>query len=416
MLKNIESFLQKHWLMILGGVFLVSFVLRLVYLLYRGQATIWEGDEGFYGQIAENIVAGKGYVFQGKFYTSRMPLMPLVTAFFSWAVGSFSVLKAHLFGVGLGSLIPLTMAVVGLVLTRSYLVAVVSACYGVFYPFFIHEASFLDTENLFIPLFVIYFGVLYRLEQDFSWKRCVLAGALLGLSVLTRPTLAAFLGFYTLYLIIKRWPWNKIFMNIFLQGLLLALFLAPWSYVLSANVGQLCFLTKGTNAAMIGGTNPVVLFNKEAAGEWVNLGRDFPEVEQQIAALAPGKSEAAKVLAVMRKYPLESAWLMVQKMKKLWGYSPKHYTNRNFRDDLIGFLTYGLLLPLLIIVLIERKFPAVDLFLLMASYFSFMTLITSGTMRFRLPLDPLIIIMVVWYILEMKGVRHGQSSGRRTLR
>lgn len=416
MMKKLEAFLQKNWSLVLVGVFLLSVAIRLVYLWQRGEYTVWEGDEGFFGQIAENLVSGRGYTHKGVFYTPRMPLMAILTAGFSLLTGGFSIAKAHVFGVLLGSLIPVTIAVVAVWLVRSYSVAVTSAVYCVFYPFFIHEASFLDTENVFIPLFVLYFGVLARLEKSFSWQVSVAAGILLGLSVLTRPTLSVFLAFYTLYLFLKRWPLKKIVLNIFIQSFCFIVLLAPWSYALSMHAGKLSFLTQGTNAALIGGTNPVVLFNKDAAGEWVNLGRDFPEVERELEALAPGKGEVGKVLAVMQKYPKESAWLMVQKLKKLWGFSPKHYTNRNLRDDLIGLVSYGLLLPLLLIVVLERKFPAIDLFVLMASYFSFMTLVTSGTMRFRLPLDPLIILMVVWYIFELKGVKHGQSTNRRALR
>ena len=404
-MKNLEKFLQKNWYWLVPGVFILSLGIRLVYVFYvRGQAAVWEGDEGFFGQIAENIVQGHGYLYRGSFYTSRMPLMPIVTALFSFLTGGFSIVKAHIFGALLGSLIPLAAIFCAWTLTQSALVALGAGVYTALYPFFIHEASFLDTENLFIPLFLVYVAVLYRLKQTASVRDFILPGILLGLMTLTRPTLSLFLGFYAVYLLLQKWSLQKIMLNVLVQGVCLVLLLAPWSYALSQHVGKLCVLTSGTNAAMIGGTNPVVLFDKNAAGEWVNLGRDFPEVEKQIEVLAPGKSEFGKVLVIMQTYPTESVLLMGQKLKKLWGYSPKHYSNRNMRDDVIGFLAYGLLLPFVFIALVERKHSGVvDIFWIFAAYFSFMTLLTSGTMRFRLPLDALMIIMVLHYLLVVKG-------------
>ncbi len=405
-MKKLVNFVKKNEQLFVLLVFIFSWAIRLAYLHYKGQFNIYEGDEGVYGQLGQALAQGKGYVFDGQFYTTRMPLTAVVAGLSSWIFG-YSVFKIHILSTLLGSLIP----VAGYYLARKfspqdYTVPVLTALYAMVYPFFIHEASFIDNENVFIPIFLVYLAALLTIEIKPNFKKYFIAGVLLGFSMLARATLNLFLIFYAVYLLFKKWPIKNILHNIIVQGICMLLILAPWSYILSKNTGSLAFLTLGTNSSIIGGTNAIVLNDKELAGSWVNLYRDYPgyiqKLHQEVKSTGKPVSEFSLTLQVVKTNLAKIPWLMWRKCVTLWGYSPKHPDHRNLKDDLVGLFAYGWLLPCLLISLIIGRQKQIPLFILFGVYYSFMTMITSGTMRFRLPLDIFIIILVFELLINRK--------------
>ncbi len=404
-LQKLEELIKKRETLFLFVLFLFSFVVRLIYLIYiRGEANVYLGDEYCFGQVAYNLLQGKGFVLEGNFYPSRLPLNTLVAYLFIKVFG-YSIFKIHILSTFLASFVAPAVYKLADKIAGSKFVALLSAVYAAVYPFFVHEASFLDTENIFIPVFLIYLVYLIKIIYEkgvATVKNYLISGFLLGILLLTRGTLSMFLPFLTLFLLLIKWPLRQVVFFLALKIIVIAVVVAPWSYYLSKGVGEFAIFTKGTNAALLGSTNEIVLNDKKLAGSWVNLERDYPEellrIESELVSRGiVNASEATKVLMIATDNLAKMPWLMLNKAKGLWSWSPKHPDNRNFRDDLVGIFSYGWLLPFFIILLLEKKAPYVALFFLLAFYFTVMTFITSGTMRFRLPLDPIIFIYVFNY-------------------
>jgi 4-amino-4-deoxy-L-arabinose transferase-like glycosyltransferase len=361
--------------------------------------------------LAEKFLQGGGY-----HSVSRLPVVPFFIALFMFFFGNDPQVL-HILGCILSSLAPLLTYYLGLKLTKRPFVAILSALYIAFSPFFIHEASYLDTENVFVPLVIYFFIVLADILNDPD-KNCryVWLGRRFTLIFLTRATLLAFPAFLFIYFVfVRRWLLGKTLARGAIFLVTFFILTLPWNINNYRHQGKIVFISE-SNGAVIGANNRITLTDPKLSGSWINLDNDYPEAIAEFVGIPgsityeAGSKECFYSLRMFKKYPQYVPGLIFNKLKWLWSYSPKHPANRNFGDDLLGFIFYGALLPFFILALIAHNDNKLlrEFSFLIVIYLSFFAVMTYGSARFRLPADPFIIILVTSYFFSfMKITRKG---------
>lgn len=396
-------------------IFFVALALRLVYTyLVRGETAAWHGDEGVYFKLAEKFLQGGGY-----HSVSRLPVVPFFIGLFIMLFGHDPQVL-HLLGCVLSSFAPLLTYYLALKLTKRSGVAIISGLYIAFSPFFIHEASYLDTENVFVPLVIYFFIILADiLDKPHNNWRYVWLGVIFTLICLTRATMLAFPAFLFVYLFFfKKWPLGKLFWRGILFLLTFLLLTLPWNINNYRHQGKIVFISE-SNGAVIGANNRITLTDPSLSGSWINLDNDYPEAIAEFVGVPgsitydSGSIEWIYSLRMFKKYPQYVPRLIFNKLKWLWSYSPKHPANRNFGDDLIGFIFYGLLVPFFILALVDHKQDKLlkEFSILIVAYLSFFAMATYGSARFRLPADPFIVILMTTYFFTfIKNTKKGSKK------
>jgi 4-amino-4-deoxy-L-arabinose transferase-like glycosyltransferase len=171
------------WL--LPGFVLLALVVRVVWAAGHGLSIEMEGAE--YARIAENLLAGKGYVgmFNNGTQLNFPPLYPLMIAAVSLVTGSAEV-AARAINIVLGT--ALVVPVFKLAeLIHGRRVAVVAAALAAFHPVLIAGSASTYAEATYLPfmLFALFFLVRWAIDRRLSSS--IAAGALLGIAYLIRP-------------------------------------------------------------------------------------------------------------------------------------------------------------------------------------------------------------------------------------
>jgi len=142
-------------------------------------------------------------------------------------------------------------------------------------------------------------------------------------------------------------------------------------------------------SALYGANNRTIMQDPEAIGGWIEPGR--VEGYRTDYLLEDYRSAYFSFLRqCLVHQPLELLRLELHKLKRFWSLLPKT-TNR---DQVISLFSYGLLLPLFVIgmVLSMKTHRQPWLLIFWILYFCLVTLITYGSTRLRLPVEPVLIL------------------------
>ena len=168
-------------------IVLLAIVLRVCWIVR--QTAVIENEGAEYAQIAQNLVAGKGYV--GLWNVPEVmfpPLYPILIAAFSLATRDFD-LAARLVSLTIGTCLVLPVFFIAL---RMYgrRVAFISASMIAFHPLLIALSGSVYSEVVFLTVLMggVYWGTeSLRLEKATKVRNSILCGMCLGLAYLTRP-------------------------------------------------------------------------------------------------------------------------------------------------------------------------------------------------------------------------------------
>ncbi len=183
-----RSLASSGFLWVLG----LAVIVRLVLLVPMDDLKLVM-DELQYQEIAVNLVEGRGFMLYDKPTSWRPPLYPLVLSLVYRAAGTTDPLAARVFQAGLSLVNLLLVYLLGRRLF-SERVALLAALVFAFYPSFLFYNNHLLTEGLFTCLLTL---TAYSLAVYLVSGRAIvlaIAGAALGLTVLTREILWPMLG------------------------------------------------------------------------------------------------------------------------------------------------------------------------------------------------------------------------------
>jgi 4-amino-4-deoxy-L-arabinose transferase-like glycosyltransferase len=263
-------------------------------------------------------------------------------------------------------------------------VGVIAAAIAAVYPFLVFYTGVLVAETLFVFLSTALVYVLVRLREARTWRWVVFAGMVLGMMNLTRPVtllLPAILFF---------WAWIEFGTKTqaaAIAGMItlaMVLTILPWTVRNYVVTGSVIPLVTTHWATLYGANNRTIIQNPETVGGWV-----VPE---------PMTDEAyrAAYFAFLRHFflhePMELVRLELHKLKRFWSIFPK--TQTASRDGVISLFSYGVLLPFFMLGMVLSLRTPQKPWVLFAwiLYFSLTTLIMHGATRYRLPVEPVIIL------------------------
>lgn len=278
-------------------------------------------------------------------------------------------------------------------------------------PILLLSSTLVMTETVATFLAVASLLALTRCAEQPTAGRAALAGALMALAVLCRPTFLVWMGPVLLLLPFATRPWRDRAVVFAAGSLAACLVLSPWAIRNGIHFG------KPTPATNHGGFT-LLLANNPSFYEYLRAGRfgdvwDADQFNEEWNArsrrLAPGDEVAADrlaysdALAVIRENPGTFAYACLVRVSRIWGLLP-HRTNpeegplrRAARWTIGAFYTIESLLAVIgLIALARGRVPRRQLFqgwmwgLLLAAAFTAIHTFYWTNIRMRAPLIPVV--------------------------
>jgi hypothetical protein len=393
-LSRCITFLEKKNRPIILSLIAFYVLVGAIYSFYLGNELRYLPDEADYFSLATNFAFKGQYSLDGVRLTAyRPPGYPLLLALFrliGFNVVGLRILNYFALGFGIFVLFKLleerfaTLAgLLGAFLVMAYPVVFYTA--GTLYP---------QTLASLLLLLILYF---YTRAPGRYWE-IVLAGLLAGWLILTVPT------FVFLVVVLAGWSWvaqdHRIFPRILLMLALPCLVVGMWSLRNFAAFGTFVFVS--TNS----GEN-LLLGNSENTTP--NGGRtiDFSKYENQAAGLDEFHRDQYfqnQAVQYILAHKLASLKMYFLKLLNFFNYRNELVTNSegSTTGNLLMLVTYGPLLLVALVRLALSKIYRLSSFeiLLVAIYLigAFVSAIFFTRIRFRVPFDFLLIMLVAVFI------------------
>ncbi len=379
------------------AIFLVMFLallVRLAYVLTLGETIYWE-DEFDYAALGRSLAEGHGYVDGDGQPTAFRPVgYPLLlAALYKAGVRTPSEVRSAQAVLGVVSVLLVYLIADRLAGRRAALTA---ALYTALYPYFVFMTGTLFANLWFaVTLLAAVYAILEaeRIESTALWGA---GGLLLGFSTLSVTT-AAPLAPVTLFWLFLA----KGFRRRTLQGaaaFIAAFFVvvAPWSYRNLHELGTPMLSTNGGRNLWLG-NNPATTINSGS-----NIAMP-PELQARIDAASEVEADfiyTEGALAYIAAEPLRFIVRSLLKGAALWRFDPSPTTEGYKVDPLLlsylSFFTYAPILMLAVVGFVKAGDGQKKVMLLWLFYFAVFTAVHAlyiSKVRFRLPLDHLLIIM-----------------------
>lgn len=413
------------WILIV----LAALVLRLLVSgMVLGFNFIPDPDTYVYESTALNILAGNGYATaEGRSFTA--PLFPLYMAGVFAVFGKHNFTALKILEAVVGALTSGWVYIIGLLAWDGPPRRGVGRLAGLMtlaYPTLVYFACVAMTENLFTSLLA---GAVAGLVvtrrrllngQRWSWQ-ALGVGLIFGLATLTRPvvlTLPAFLFFWAL--LVDGLPLRRSqpgepgrYRSWALVALVTLGMLVPvlsWTarnYVIHRT---LIPVATEDGVTFWGGNNPVTGSNPQKAGRWVYF-IHLPEGEHLNSLPELERRQAAYALAwgYIRQNPEKMPRLLAYKLLRFWSLFP----NRSGAEKAISLLSYGIVVPFMLLGIgwsLWRSPRGALLLLMFIGPFMLSALIYYGSVRMRLPLEPVLIVFAAFALDSLAG---GLFASRR---
>lgn len=301
-------------------IFILALTVRLALVAawhQSGKGNLISHDGRGYGTVAQSLLEGKGFLFDGHLPNRRPPVYPIFLAFFM-KFGAFPW-DVHLAQAFLGAascliLYGLTRQIFGE--KAGFLAALVLA---------LDYASFRETvsvmpEVLYVFFLLGSFHLLFRARREKGAKWPVLAGLLSGLSLLTKELLVFYYPCVIVWFLLGPDAWKtRLFRaGCFLLGL--GLVVAPWVVRSSLIHGRPVLITVSSGHTLYIGNNPLAQ-GKTTGGEW-GLGEDMDYAEypegMELFSVEADRYYFQKGLEFIRQNPRRFFVLTGKKIVNMW--------------------------------------------------------------------------------------------------
>ena len=381
-------------------LFAAALIVRLLFNIYvigldiPTQDTFSDWKE--YDLVGLSLASGTGFTIYGMPYLIHPPGYPLFLGLLYLLFGhSYAAVK-----VAQSLLGALTCVIILLIGERVFTkrVGMVAAAIAAVYPHLVYYSGILMSETLFVFLSTVFLYALAMLREDLSPRRLALAGVVLGLASLTRPMLMFIPAVLFCWIWIEFRSTKRALVVMATIWLWMAIVILPWTIRNYVVTGSVIPIVATHWVTLYGANNLIILNNPDAIGGWVD-----PEPMSSEAYRA---AYVAFLSQMLFHRPFDLVKLAVHKLKRFWSLFPKTQTPE--RDALINLLSYGWLLPLFLVgmALAVRVPPTPWILYLWVAYFCLLTLVMHGTTRYRLPVEPVIILFAA-FTLERLWDRTG---------
>lgn len=297
----------------LALIFTVALGLRLVPVVLTADMGIALDDMFQYDALAESIRLGQGYTWYGGIPTAaRAPLYPLFLAIIFTLFGH-QFLAARVAQALVGSWVPVMVYVLGRRMADERAASIASWIVACF-PMFLFFPLGLATENLFFVLVPLTVLCLLKAADTSRPAHYLLAGFVLGLSMLTRSLVSGFV------VLVLPWLWHytsarmQALRNWGLILLSVGVLTAPWSIRNSLLYDQFVFVESSLGFNLYLGYHPdgTGTFDSPIAVDFLEQigGFDAPGLETEKLAHNLG---VERTLQFVKDNPCRAVWLLLSK-------------------------------------------------------------------------------------------------------
>jgi len=415
------------WLL---GILAAALLARLVAVSALGERVLRDVDQPTYEELALNLVRHQtlGLSFRTQYYvqpghpTSYWP--PLYPAFLAgiFGIAGHSYVAARLAQTLLGVLVCLLTYHLGCRLFGST-VGLVAAGLAAFYPHFVYLALILLTENLNILLVLVTLAAAYQAVSSGRLRWAFLAGAAGGVAALSR---AGSLGLAVIAIAWLSWAGNS-FRGRRLRAVVLGVLgilitVGPWTGRNWLVHREFVPLTTegGMVLALLNHPRSLEIARAESPG-FLGTTRYFlrhpisiPPEGWSLLPPPNGESEAEydrklvrAALGFIWKDPFGFLARLPGRFFWFWGVLPRSVEGTAAK--VTGILSFGLLLPFVVVGLVRcvgsSEWRMLSLLWLAILYHLSLTLLFGGGgIRFRLPVEPLVLILASVGLTAIPGL------------
>jgi hypothetical protein len=369
--------------LVVGIVCLLGLFLRIAYIGFYNPEPIFPDEERFL-LTATNIVNFGQIIWDGR-RAWDMPLMSVLTAS-GLVIFDGNVLLVKFFLGALSSITIVLVANITFLLSRSAQATIICSIAMAIYPLFIFFSGLILTETLFLFLFSGMLMLVYSPKQPTS-----IFGLVSGLTHLTRPTI--------LYFLPVIWAWQAFhrkisIRNIFLGVVAFFLVVNIWGIRNYSIYGEYFLSTASSGHVLLEGNNP---WNTAGgpSGEFADSAAYKKSIPEGFDELAIDKEKRKIALTYMREHPVNTIKLAFSKLRRLWMLTPNSPEYQEPIYLIISFLTTTpvFILAALSLYVLRSSFKQLSILYAFILYYSLLHMITIGSLRYRLPIDLVLIIL-----------------------
>ncbi len=370
---------QRHF----GWVWLIAslaFVLRCAYVLSQGDALRLPDEHRFWCH-ALNLAENFTYACNGVFAHD----MPLTAMFAAVCIKLFgpSTMPVRIGFCLVSSLTVVVTARLAQAYSRSFLAGILAALMSSFYPFFIFYSGTVLSETLFL-----FFSSLLFLHFAEGREAAVRSGLSAGLAHLARPTL--------LYFLPVAWGWQVVTGRAAVSRVLMAvgiflLVLLGWGVRNQVFSGHFLVATHSSGQALWEGNNPWNTTGGVSEPHWGYM-NDAPTGLDAVELDRWKKEQALNFIVGNPERFFDSAWKKFLRFWHLWPNAEKFSSGKYKWASLLSFGPV-LLLALFSPWVLRRQWKVIALPWLFMAYYTVLHMIILGSIRYRLPLEPLLIAL-----------------------
>ncbi|MEZ5540442.1 MAG: glycosyltransferase family 39 protein [Pseudomonadota bacterium] len=393
MYARILNALSGNWSKTLSAIFLLALVVRIIFI-FTLQGGYYFADEHIYTAAARQLLA------QGEFPDDygRAPLYPLLLA------GIYAVIGDGITATrGVQALLGAGLAVLIASLGKRGGNAAVGAVAGILwslYPMGVFIAGLIyPTTLLTLLLLAGVLSLINRPEARGYGARCALAGLLFGLGALAKPIVLGAIVCVAGWLLWRRGPGRFRLAAVFLLAALAAL--TPWTV---------------RNAQVYHRLVPIEARTLTEVTPWADAGA---AVEQS----SPGRALWLKVADMARRFPVEFISFfelyprrvnLLEQYNRDWAHEhrPNFVRYTSFGSKLVNAVSIVSVSTLYVFALVgmrvlwqarERR-RELALLVIMVLSFALGYAAFWGKIRYRIPVDPYIIILSAWGMVHTLGL------------
>lgn len=377
----------------------LGLLVRLLALLLYDPGFVFSDEDRFWAEIVN--VAGHGSLHAGGVYAHDMPLTAVLLGLFVRVTGSGAAGARALLCV-ISSLTIYVIVRIACIFYPSRLTVWIAGLGAALYPFFVFHSLLISSETIFLLLLSVFF--LAVLERTAGGT--VLSGFIAGLCHLTRPTVLAFLPVV--------WIWQGLsarirWRHVLISAILLALTILPWVARNRAVFGTFVVGTSGSGHVLLEGNNPY----NETGGIGGDDLRYLEGLPAGMGEIERDRWERDKAIDNILDDPgrfLRIAGRKFVRFWSLWSNAPA-YDRPLFRW--VSLLSFGpvLVLSLLSIPVFRRDRGRLAIVWLFIGYYTVLHMITIGSLRYRLPLEPLLLALAAATLSRLLTAGKGAGEG-----
>jgi len=385
----------------------IGFIVRALFSVWLGSELRFPDEIRFWAEI-NNLLENGSFVVMGK-YAHDMPMTALVAAGVIKITGC-GVIGVRIFFSFVSACTIFLIANIAGLFSEKDSAKILAAIIAAFYPFFIFYSALILSETLFLFAITSYFYFLFCSHKNAH----IFAGGMSGVCHLIRPTL--------LYFFPVVWCWQLFVQRVrlkyvFLSILCLALLIVPWGVRNATVLGQFVLGTSGTGQVLWEGNNPSN-YSGGTSGDFQDEKAYLKNMPSGLNELERDQWKKQNALRYIKENPKRFAEMCWKKFIRFWHLWPNHSIYSGTLYKWLSLLSFGpvLLFSVIAFWVLRAHRAKLVLIALFVGYYTAIHIITIGSIRYRLPLEPLLISLSAASFMEIFSIKQRDISTNQNRR